>query len=116
MAGRIFHDSIVRNLNLPMPILLSTSCQSCSYFACASQSIHAVSSTYAAPSGPPTDVQVYAVSSTALRITWSPPEPLDRNGVISGYELVLRSTEDGITRNYSVTSDTLSFQIEGVSS
>ena len=38
-----------------------------------------------APGGPPTEVEVRAVSSTSLRVTWSPPEPSYRHGRILAY-------------------------------
>ncbi len=40
---------------------------------------------FSAPSEPPSDVEVEAVDSQSLRVTWGPPDPLARNGEISGY-------------------------------
>lgn len=68
----------------------------------------------AAPSGAPTDFQAQALSSTSLQITWNPPEALERNGIITGYEILLVDAQNGTTRLYIINIGTLSFQIEGI--
>ena len=42
-----------------------------------------------APSGPPTFVRVTQLGTTVLQISWSPPVPEKRNGLISGYQVCL---------------------------
>ncbi|CAL1539569.1 unnamed protein product [Lymnaea stagnalis] len=45
------------------------------------------------PDGPPKDVQIQPINSTALLATWSPPDPDEVNGVITGYKLILRERD-----------------------
>lgn len=42
------------------------------------------------PSGPPTRVTCYAVTSSKLTVSWSPPLSRDVNGVIISYKLTYR--------------------------
>ena len=49
----------------------------------------------AVPSGPPTNVQGIAISSTSIRLTWEPPRPEDQNGVIQAYEITITEVQTG---------------------
>lgn len=51
-------------------------------------------SLYIVPSGPPREVMVQAISSTSIQVSWQPPQEEDKNGVIIGYQLTLRSSSD----------------------
>ena len=42
-----------------------------------------------APSGEPEDVRTVSLSSTSFLLEWDPPLEEDRNGVLTGYRLVL---------------------------
>ena len=52
---------------------------------------------HAVPSGTPTNVQGVAISSTSIRLTWEPPEPGDRNGVIQAYNITITEVLTGRT-------------------
>ena len=55
------------------------------------------------PSAPPVDVNGSVLSSTSLRISWSPPPDQDRNGVILGYVVTYFSIPDGTEMSSSTT-------------
>lgn len=42
------------------------------------------------PSGPPLNIQIQAISSTELVVTWAPPQSDLRNGEILGYNVGFR--------------------------
>ena len=66
----------------------------------------------AVPSGAPTNITVEALSSTSLLITWEPPPPSQRNGVITYYR-VLVTSDSGQMQVYNVSADQLSLRIKG---
>ncbi|XP_046802367.1 protein sidekick isoform X13 [Lucilia cuprina] len=39
------------------------------------------------PEAPPTNVKVQAINSTAVRVTWTPPNPQQINGINQGYKI-----------------------------
>ena len=39
------------------------------------------------PTAPPSDIKLSPISSTSLSISWNPPPPFHRNGIITGYEV-----------------------------
>ena len=65
-------------------------------------------SLYTVPSGPPREVMTLAVSSTSIEVSWQPPQEEDKNGVIIGYQLMLRSSSDSrivsLTEVYNLTA------------
>ena len=50
---------------------------------------------FSAPSGPPTNVTVEALSSSSVRMVWSAPDPENQNGIIRHYLVVVRGLQDG---------------------
>ncbi|XP_071375955.1 protein sidekick-like [Centroberyx affinis] len=44
----------------------------------------------AAPEGPPLDVQLEALTSRSIRVTWKPPKTEQRNGVLRSYSISYR--------------------------
>ena len=49
----------------------------------------------AVPSGPPLSFQATPVNSSALQLTWEPPAPEQRNGIIRGYLINATALESG---------------------
>ena len=49
----------------------------------------------AVPTGTPTNVQVVAISSSSIRLTWEPPRPEDQNGIIMAYNITITEAETG---------------------
>ena len=47
----------------------------------------------AVPTGTPTNVQVVAISSSSIRLTWEPPRPEDQNGIIMAYNITITEAE-----------------------
>ena len=70
-------------------------------------------SLFVAPSGPPTDVNVTALSSTSLLVTWQPPELLERNGIITAYQIHVTTFGEETSNIYTVSGNTLSLQVKG---
>ena len=56
--------------------------------------IHFIST---APTGPPTDLTTRVLSANIISVTWDPPVPIDRNGIISHYTLSYRGIERDTT-------------------
>ena len=46
-----------------------------------------------APTGPPTNLTTRVLSPNIISVTWDPPVPIDRNGVISHYTLSYKGVE-----------------------
>ena len=68
---------------------------------------------FVAPSGPPTDVNVTALSSTSLLVIWQPPEPFERNGIITAYQIHVTTFGEETSNTYMVSGNTLSLHVEG---
>ena len=67
---------------------------------------------YSAPSGPPTNVMVEALSSSSLHMIWSEPEPESTNGIIREYEVIVRRFQNGSSSlMYSVVDNELIIQL-----
>ena len=49
----------------------------------------------AEPSGPPEKVTLGDVTSTSIKVTWSPVKVEDRNGIIKGYKVIYRALPNG---------------------
>ena len=47
------------------------------------------------PSGTPTNVQVFAISSTSIRLRWDPPQLEDQNGIIQAYNITITEVVTG---------------------
>ncbi|XP_043927506.1 Down syndrome cell adhesion molecule isoform X2 [Protopterus annectens] len=59
----------------------------------------------AAPDGPPQDVQLEAISSQSIKVTWKSPEKHLQNGIIRGYQIGFREYSTG--GNYQFTIITI---------
>ena len=65
---------------------------------------------YAAPSGPPQNLQGRTVSSRSITLSWEPPLFEDQNGVITGYTInvTLNETEESFelfSNSLNLTAD-----------
>ena len=49
----------------------------------------------AEPSGPPEQVTLGDVTSTSIKVTWTPVKVADRNGIIKGYKVIYRALPNG---------------------
>lgn len=49
----------------------------------------------AVPGAPPRKVEVEAVNSTAIRVTWKPPLTVKQHGQIRGYQVIFSRLENG---------------------
>ena len=67
-----------------------------------------------APSGPPINITLVSVSTSSINITWLPPDPLDANGVITGYRVLFTRTEIKETTEYNVQPQETSFFKSGL--
>lgn len=67
-----------------------------------------------APSGPPTSVSAAAASASSIRVLWSPPEVTERNGLITGYNILLIDRGSLEQTFYNTSGDTFNLQIEGI--
>ena len=66
-----------------------------------------------APSGSPTNFHVTNFTHNEINVTWSPPEPAERNGVINKYQLCIRNDSytrrDGCLQRVTVNSSQTSY-------
>ena len=58
---------------------------------------------YLAPSGPPVNITLISITKNTLNITWLPPNPLDANGVITGYHVIFNRTRINDISSYLLT-------------
>ncbi|XP_058504971.1 cell adhesion molecule DSCAM-like [Solea solea] len=56
----------------------------------ASSNVLTITTKEAAPEGPPLDIYLKALSSRMIIVTWKPPRPELRNGVLRGYKILYR--------------------------
>lgn len=57
------------------------------------------------PGAPPRKVEVEAINSTALRVSWKPPLTLKHHGQIQGYQLVYTRLHNGEPHGQPVIID-----------
>ncbi|XP_028400814.1 uncharacterized protein LOC114523946 [Dendronephthya gigantea] len=57
------------------------------------------------PSGPPTDIKISNFTHSHMNVTWSPPDPSERNGVITAYWLCIKNQ----SHSYCLKEDILPF-------
>ena len=57
---------------------------------------------YTAPSGPPTNFNVKALSSDSLQVTWNPPLPEEQNGIITHYVVTITNLNNGVEMEHIV--------------
>ena len=67
-----------------------------------------------APSGPPVNITIVSVSISSINITWLPPDPLDANGVITGYRVLFTRIEIKETTEYILQPEETSFFKNGL--
>ena len=60
------------------------------------------------PESAPLNVNATALSPTEILVTWEPPTPIDRNGIILMYEIELRQSTFSNVTNLTVTTVTAS--------
>ena len=66
----------------------------------------------AAPSSPPTNIQISGVSSTGFLVSWTTPPIADHNGIIRNY--VVNTTEENTGRHLLFTSRTNSQRVDSI--
>lgn len=57
------------------------------------------------PGAPPRKLEVEALNSTALRVTWKPPLQLKQHGQIRGYQVIYSRFENGEPRGQPILMD-----------
>ena len=64
------------------------------------------------PSSPPVNVESAVLSSSVISVSWEEVPPIDQNGIITDYEVLLEplETSDGVLS--PITSNTTNFDIE----
>ena len=66
------------------------------------------------PSGSPINITLEAESSSELFISWQPPEQLKQNGIITGYRILISSSDTSSqARAYTVPADINSLRVTG---
>ena len=67
-----------------------------------------------APSGPPVNITLVSVSISSINITWLPPDPLDANGIITGYRVLFTRIEIKETKEYILQQEETSLFKSGL--
>lgn len=65
-----------------------------------------------APSSAPGDVSITGVSSTSIQISWTPPPPANRNGIITEYRISVVEVDTGTQQDH--VSPTTSFIVQSL--
>ncbi len=60
---------------------------------------------FTAPSGPPTDLQATPITSRSALLSWTPPSPEQRNGVIVAYSVLCVQSEGLLIALNSTTAE-----------
>lgn len=55
---------------------------------------------FAVPGAPPRKLEVEAINSTAIRVTWKPPLSVKQHGQIRGYQVIYSRLENGEPRGH----------------
>ena len=67
------------------------------------------------PNAPPDNVQALTSSSTAILVTWDPVPEIDRNGIITQYEVEFSTFTEIFTSNLTTTNGSqLMVELEGL--
>lgn len=59
------------------------------------------------PTGPPQNVMARIINATTLSLSWSPPVPERRNGLIQRYVVSITELETGTTQLYNSTQGSI---------
>ena len=65
------------------------------------------------PSGPPTNINLFSTNSTSMTVSWDPPNPVDANGIITGYTLHFKRISARNTSENDIEPGKLQFTIYG---
>ena len=72
-----------------------------------------INSFFSAPASSPNNVNAVNISSTAIRVTWEEVPAIDRNGIITQYEVEYnQSTFSGATMYNTTTVDSSTFTVD----
>ena len=67
-----------------------------------------------APSSPPSQFHIEAINETAIEAQWDLPGRYERNGILQGYRLIVR-TDNMVVRDINITkNNTLVYIIGGL--
>ena len=104
-----------------MPDWLSNQCSkhtlpSIKHITCTCHCCNHYSPLYPVPDGPPRDVNTTALSSTELHVSWNEVPEIDRNGIITMYEVMYEPlmTFDGQLQTLNVTTNSTSINLNGL--
>ncbi|GAB6023129.1 hypothetical protein CHUAL_007213 [Chamberlinius hualienensis] len=68
------------------------------------------------PSAPPDAVQVRFLNSTSVQISWAPPPPQHRNGVLRGYQIIVRYNSTHVHSNATANATTTTISLSHLKS
>ena len=68
---------------------------------------------YAAPTGPPSNQSFLITSDTTAELNWQHPPPLEQNGVIVDYNIVLCNNHTGNCSRWNTGSNDTFYEFEG---
>ena len=66
------------------------------------------------PSSPPTSVARSVLSSSAVQLLWSPPDPTGQNGIITSYTVIVSNIATSETITYTTSATTTSLVVSGL--
>ncbi|XP_044179417.1 receptor-type tyrosine-protein phosphatase S-like isoform X10 [Acropora millepora] len=67
----------------------------------------------AAPTGPPRNVRALTISSSSISVYWTPPEPEEQNGLITGYNLFVKGDGEP-KKHFKVTAGIMAYNATGL--
>ncbi|XP_067022800.1 receptor-type tyrosine-protein phosphatase delta-like isoform X6 [Acropora muricata] len=67
----------------------------------------------AAPTGPPRNVRALTISSSSISLYWTPPEPEEQNGLITGYNIFVKGDSEP-TKHFKVTAGMMAYNATGL--
>ena len=66
------------------------------------------------PSSPPTNLLIVGVSPTIIRVTWDEVPPIERNGIITEYEVEYNQSTFDINTTQTVTVNSTMAELTGL--
>ena len=58
-----------------------------------------------APSGPPRNITIEAITSSSVNMMWSPPVEMEQNGVVRHYVVIVTDLQSSERRQFSVLTN-----------
>ena len=67
------------------------------------------------PSAPPTNIRAEMINKTSAGLSWAPPPPQHRNGILKGYQIHVKGNGSAFHSNITLNATTTNFVLTNLS-